>query len=192
YCIKVDDFEKIRNKFISKFDDLELIFYVKEFVESLHKTGVKIVIATNLSRDEFEKKTTKLINFISIFDKIFCGDDVKVTKFGNNKYKAVLECMSLTPKECLVFKDSPHGVNLALSQNIKVIWVQDKLMKEYFYNDLCKHDDNVYIFSSFNDKQLGVDQAIPCITFRIQDLYLFELSRKKLEPDHKKNGVELQ
>ncbi|CAG8850237.1 7704_t:CDS:2, partial [Gigaspora margarita] len=159
YCIKVDDFEKIRNEFTPKFDDLELIFYVKEFVESLHKTGVKIV----------------LIDFISIFDKIFCGDDVEVTKFGNNKYKAVLEYMSLALKECLVFEDSLHGVNLALSQNIKVIWVQDKLMKD-----------------SFNDKQLGVDQAIPCITFHIQDLYLFELSRKKLEPDHKKNGVELQ
>ncbi|CAG8846900.1 4345_t:CDS:2, partial [Gigaspora margarita] len=48
-------------------------------------------IATNSSRDEFNKRTTKLI------------------KFGN-KYKTVLECMSLTPNECLVFEDSPHAV----------------------------------------------------------------------------------
>ncbi|CAG8846508.1 3340_t:CDS:1, partial [Gigaspora margarita] len=64
-------------------------------------------IATNSSRDEFNKRTTKLIDFISIFDKIFCSDDVEVTKFGN-KYKTVLECMSLTPNKCLVFEDSPH------------------------------------------------------------------------------------
>ncbi|CAG8452567.1 6824_t:CDS:2 [Dentiscutata heterogama] len=154
--IKVDDFKKIRKKFIPKFNDLELIPYVKEFVENLHKAGVKIVIATNSSRDEFEKKTTKFIDFISIFDEIFCGDDVEVTKFGyNNKYKAVLNYMSLSPKECLVFEDSPHGVYLASSQNIDVIWVQDKLMKEYFecnHKDLCEHD-NVHIFSSFKDNQ---------------------------------------
>ncbi|CAG8837118.1 33183_t:CDS:2, partial [Gigaspora margarita] len=138
-CIKVDDFEKIRNEFKPKFDNLELIQFVKEFVESLQKTGVTIVVI-----------------------------------------KAVLECISLTPKECLVFEDSPHGVHLALSQNIEVIWVQDKLMEEYFksYKNLYEHN-NVYIFSSFKDNQLDVDQAIPCITFCIQDLYLFQLKRKE-------------
>ncbi|CAG8839895.1 33283_t:CDS:2, partial [Gigaspora margarita] len=148
-CIEVDAFEEIRNNFIPEFNGLELIPYVKEFVESLHKTRT----ATNSSRNEVEKKT-KVKRFF------FCSNNVEVIKIDNkNKYGAVLKCMSLTLEECLVFEDSLHGVYQALSQNMKVIWVQDERMKEYFesYNDLYENSD-VHIFSSFNDNHLEVDQ----------------------------------
>ncbi|CAG8832888.1 8591_t:CDS:1, partial [Gigaspora margarita] len=69
-----------------------------------------------------------------------------------NKYQAVMDRMSLSPNECLVIEDSPYRIYKAIEQNLKVIWIQDQKMKEYFdknYKDLY-NVKNVYILKPLN------------------------------------------
>ncbi|CAG8849359.1 22213_t:CDS:1, partial [Gigaspora margarita] len=103
--------------------------------------------------DEFKKKKMpKFEEFVSFFDKIIYGDDIEVMEC-RNKYQAVMDRMSLSPNECLVIEDSPRGIYKAIEQNLKVIWIQDQKMKEYFdenYKGLYENK-NVYILELLNE-----------------------------------------
>ncbi|CAG8783108.1 19564_t:CDS:2 [Gigaspora margarita] len=123
-CLNVAELDNIRVRFAPKFNNIKLMPGAKEVVESLREIGV-----------------TKL--FVNDIEVMEC----------RNKYQAVMDRMSLSPNECLVIEDSPRGIYKAIEQNLKVIWIQDQKMKEYFdknYKDLYENK-NVYILELLNE-----------------------------------------
>ncbi|CAG8618890.1 7091_t:CDS:2, partial [Gigaspora margarita] len=123
-CINVTELENIRDQFAPKFNNIKLMPSAKEVVESQREFGMMEL-------------------FVNDIEVMEC----------RNKYQAVMDRMSLSPNECLVIEDSPHGIYKAIEQNLKVIWIQDQKMKEYFdenYKDLYD-DKNVSILKSLNE-----------------------------------------
>ncbi|CAG8803887.1 11434_t:CDS:2 [Gigaspora margarita] len=152
-CINMTKLENIRDQFAPKFSNIKLMPSAREVVESLCEFSMtELFIAMNSTCDEFKKKMSRFEEFVSFFDEIIYGDDIEVMEC-RNKYQAVMDHMSLSPNECLVIEDSSCGIYKAIEQNLKVIWIQDQKIKEYFdenYKDLYDNK-NVYILKSLNE-----------------------------------------
>ncbi|CAG8624470.1 15153_t:CDS:2, partial [Dentiscutata erythropus] len=132
------------SKILSKFEDQQA-GYIIDFLYC-------VKIATNSTRDEFKKKMSRFEEFVSFFDEIIYGDDIEVMEC-RNKYQAVMNRMSLSPNKYIVIEDSSCRIYKAIEQNLKVIWIQDQKMKEYFdenYKDLYD-DKNMYILKLLNE-----------------------------------------
>ncbi len=115
---------------------------VYEFLESLSKNGVKMIIATATSPKlvDIVLKKTKLDRFFPIF--VSC-DDVGVGKSKPDVFLFALSKIGTNIEDTFVFEDSSLAVETAKSVNFKVVGVyddnnfnQDKIKKlSTFYLD---------------------------------------------------------
>lgn len=83
-----------------------------ELISTFHHQGGKTAIASTARRENLENalKHTKLY---SIFDLILAGDEVKQGKPSPEIYEKVMQKMSVSPKETLIFEDSDVGIQAA-------------------------------------------------------------------------------
>ena len=103
--------------------------------EHLHRHAVPQAIATSSDSRHFSLKTTRHRKWFEIFDCIVIGDDpgVKRGKPAPDIFLLAAERLGVAPKACLVFEDSPVGVEAARAAGMAVIAVPDpNLQPELF------------------------------------------------------------
>ena len=89
------------------------------------------MVATSSRRDAFSLKTQNNAHLFDLFDgNIICGDDaaVKQGKPAPDIFLAAAQKIGhelIDPSTCLVFEDSPSGVQAALNAKMNVIWIPD-------------------------------------------------------------------
>ena len=120
-------------EFIKKRDELLIVpfrncKFKKGARESTHKCkydiGIKVAIATNLSKFNFENKTNHLKNWLNEdIDLVITGDDkrIKNGKPAPDIFILTAKELGLEPHECIVFEDAANGVQAAISAGIGVI-----------------------------------------------------------------------
>jgi beta-phosphoglucomutase-like phosphatase (HAD superfamily) len=100
-----------------------------------HQNRVPQGIATSSDRRYFDIKTRRHKAWFAIFDCFISGDDPAVHR-GKPAPDIFLECairMNVEPARCLVFEDSPAGVEAARAAGMYAIAVPDPCMESSAY-----------------------------------------------------------
>ncbi len=101
----------------------------------LHRHGIPQAVATSSDRRYFELKTSRHKEWFSLFECLVIGDDPEVQhgKPAPDIFLVAASRLVAEPSECLVFEDSPAGVEAALAAGMKVIAVPDPNMDSSAY-----------------------------------------------------------
>lgn len=108
---------------------------VMRLVKHLKKHGIPIAVATSSHRVNFEIKSRNNQDLFTLFDVIVCGDDPAIKQGKPNPdifyvAKDRLEKhwgkQDVQDENCLVFEDSPIGVQAGVNASMKVLWVPDE------------------------------------------------------------------
>jgi pseudouridine 5'-phosphatase len=105
-----------------------------ELIAKLKARGCRLAVATSSARPLFELKTQRHPWF-SHFDAIVCGDDplVKNPKPAPDIFLAAAERLGVAAEQCVIFEDSPAGVEAALASGARVIALVDPQMERTAY-----------------------------------------------------------
>lgn len=98
---------------------------VKEFLDFLKKSNIKIGLATSNSKELLEL-TLKKNGIYSYFDSITITDEVSVGKHEPDVYLLAAKKLNVNPKNCIVFEDIVQAVKGAKKANMKVVAVEDE------------------------------------------------------------------
>ncbi len=103
----------------------------------LHRSGVHQAVATSSDLHNFELKITKHKDWFRIFECIITGDDpeIKRGKPHPDIFLITAERMQTPPSQCLVFEDSPAGIEAARAAGMYTIAVPDPHMEDRAYPD---------------------------------------------------------
>lgn len=93
-----------------------------ELVTSLSERGVPLAVATSSERSLYELKVERHSWFVR-FRAVVCGDDPRVSrpKPAPDIFFLAARDLGVAPESCLVFEDSPAGVEAALAAGMRVI-----------------------------------------------------------------------
>jgi len=100
-----------------------------------HQKGVPQAIATSSDRRYFEIKTSRHRDWFAIFDCFVSGDDPAVCqgKPAPDIFVETARRMNALPERCLVFEDSPAGIDAARAAGMYAVAVPDECMDAAAY-----------------------------------------------------------
>lgn len=101
---------------------------VAEILEEAKRLGLRLAVASSSSHSWVDSHLARL-GLLRYFDKIVCSDDVPPgrTKPNPDLFLKALEELRITPREAIVFEDSPNGVKAANRAGIFVVAVPNSL-----------------------------------------------------------------
>jgi len=96
------------------------------FVRHLAGRGVPMAVATSSDRRLYEVKV-RTHPWFELFSAVVCGDDPRVTakKPSPDIFLVAARELGAPPSQCLVFEDSPVGVQAALAAGMRVVALPD-------------------------------------------------------------------
>ncbi len=101
----------------------------------LHQAGIPQAIATSSDRHHFELKTTNHKEWFGIFQACVMGDDPEIRhgKPAPDIFLLAARRLRAIPGKCLVFEDSPAGVQAAQAAGMFAVAVPDPHMEDKAY-----------------------------------------------------------
>jgi pseudouridine-5'-monophosphatase len=108
--------------------------------QHLHHAGIPQAVATSSDRHNFDLKITKHQEWFRIFQLIVSGDDpeIKRGKPHPDIFLLTAERMKANPSQCLVFEDSPAGIDAAKAAGMHAVAVPDLHMADSAYPNADK------------------------------------------------------
>jgi HAD superfamily hydrolase (TIGR01509 family) len=95
---------------------------VKEWLECVSKNNVPCALGSSTQRDNI-RQGLAILGFENYFQGIVTGDDVTKGKPDPQIFLLAAETIHLPPQRCVVFEDTPVGIDAALGGGMKVIAV---------------------------------------------------------------------
>jgi beta-phosphoglucomutase len=124
---------------------LKLIDGLGDFLATASKQHIKMAIGS--------AAITENINFVidnmnirHFFDAIVSANNVVKSKPHPETFLKCAELLSLEPNECLVFEDTPKGVECALNAGMKAVVILGEHTKEEF----SKFENVIHITNDYN------------------------------------------
>jgi pseudouridine-5'-monophosphatase len=105
------------------------------FTRALAERGVPMAIATSTEAPLYTIKAAAHRPWLGIFGATVCGDDPRVAraKPAPDIFLAAAQDLGAAPASCLVFEDSPFGVEAARAAGMQVIALPDPAMDRARY-----------------------------------------------------------
>jgi pseudouridine-5'-monophosphatase len=105
------------------------------FTRALADRGIPMAIATSTEAPLFAIKAARNRDWLAIFRAAVCGDDPRVarSKPAPDIFLAAAQELGAPPADCLVFEDSPFGVEAARAAGMQVIALPDPAMDHARY-----------------------------------------------------------
>lgn len=109
------------------FPTAEEIAGAEAFTRAAAAAGVSQAVATSSERRLFLLKTGRHAAWFSLFDAVVCGGDPRIGtgKPAPDIFLLAAEELRAAPRDCLVFEDSPAGVQAARAAGMQVVAVPD-------------------------------------------------------------------
>lgn len=101
---------------------------VVDYLERAKQLGIKVALASSSTRSWINYHINKL-GILSYFDYICTSDDVLSVKPEPDLYQKVLSYFKMSPKEAVVFEDSPNGSLASIRAGIPCVVVPNKTTK---------------------------------------------------------------
>ena len=117
----------LRRKLMAEYIDangVELKEGAKEIIDHLHKSGLKIALAT-ASPVKRARHYLQPHGLLEGFDAIISGAELKNSKPAPDIYLAAAEALGLSPAECVAVEDSPSGVIAAKTAGCFTVMIPD-------------------------------------------------------------------
>lgn len=106
-------------------ESVELLPYVKEYLDEIKKRGIKTAVATSLKR-EFYEPCLKRNGIWDMFDAVCSVDDVGKGKERPDVFYLAAQRMGLNSGECVIFDDAYAAIKSAKKTDAFVIGVYEK------------------------------------------------------------------
>lgn len=105
--------------------------------QRFYQLGVPQAIATSSAEVTFTLKTQRYQAWLGIFQAIVLGSDpaVKRSKPAPDSFLVTAQRLKADPAQCLVFEDSPAGVQAAKQAGMSVVAVPAAHMETQLYSD---------------------------------------------------------
>jgi beta-phosphoglucomutase len=112
---------------------LKLLNGLDEFLQKAHDAGIKMAIgsAAILFNIDFVIDGTDIRKY---FDVLISADDVEQSKPDPETFLKAAKQLSVSPVDCLVFEDTPKGVEAALNAGMKAVVLTTLHQPEEFKN----------------------------------------------------------
>lgn len=106
-----------------------------QLTRHLRRAGIPMAVATSSDRYYFDLKTTKHREWFTIFECMIMGDDpeIKSGKPAPDMFLVAAERLRAVPEQCLVFEDSPAGIEAARAAGMYAVAVPDPHMDHRAY-----------------------------------------------------------
>ncbi len=134
--LSVDEYLKRRRPLLEELFPLaEPMSGAIRLTQHLHAHSIPQAVATSSDRSHFELKTMNHRQWFSIFGCIVTGDDpaVKDGKPAPDIFLLAAKRLHAPPAQCLVFEDSPSGVQAARAAGMFAVAVPDPHMEDTAY-----------------------------------------------------------
>lgn len=111
--------------------NLKLIDGLLHFLQQSHKAGIKIAIGSAAIMYNIDFVLDGL-NIRQYIDAIISADDVKTSKPDPETFLKCAEALNASPGKCVVFEDSPKGVEAALRAGMDCVVITTMHTAEEF------------------------------------------------------------
>lgn len=128
---------------------------VKSLIDNLHKSGIKLAIASS-SGIERIKNTAKRLDALEKIDVLVSGNTVKKPKPAPDTFLKAASELGVLPEECIVIEDSLNGMKAAKNAGMVCVKYENLSMGEV---DSSYAD---YIIQSFEDLDSKYFEMIYC------------------------------
>jgi HAD superfamily hydrolase (TIGR01509 family) len=119
-------------RYMTNCSNLPILPGVLEMIQSAHAHGLKLAVASN-SDKWWVEHWLQYHKLRSYFHCVFTRDDVTNPKPHPDMYIAAAACLGVPVDRCVVFEDSPVGMQAAISAGIRTIaipnWVTMSLTR---------------------------------------------------------------
>lgn len=125
---------------------------VRELLENLRARELPLGVATN-SRREYLVSVLAALDVRRYFSAVCSFDDVPQGKPAPDIYLAAALALDVGPKQCLVFEDSPVGLEAALRAGMRCVVVPNEELREADFSgayaklpsivEVCEHLDTL-------------------------------------------------
>jgi beta-phosphoglucomutase len=131
--------------------NLKLINGLDEFLEKAKQNKIAMAIGTAASPFN--------VNFVldnlpvkKYFDVVVTADDVPTSKPNPAVFTKCADALQVTYKDCIVFEDSPKGIEAALNAGMKAV-----VILSYHEQHEFDHLDNIVLFvKDYTDARLNI------------------------------------
>lgn len=93
-------------------------------LKALHRSGIKMVVATSCDRQVAERSLERL-NVLHYFDRIFTCTEIGAGKVQPDIYLTAAEYLGTLPQDTWVFEDALHAIQTAKAAGFKTVGVFD-------------------------------------------------------------------
>jgi len=126
-----------------------------DLTQHFKQHGIPQAVATSSLQKSFDLKTTHYKPWFSLFDCIVMGDHpaIKHSKPAPDIFLVAAQCLKASPEHCLVFEDSPAGVEGALAAGMSVVAVPDHCLDQTLVNQA---DQIINGLDEFSPKDWGL------------------------------------
>jgi len=101
----------------------------RSFLRGLKKEGLRLGLVTGTSKDEVPRVLVE--EYLSLFDVVITGSDVKKGKPSPEPYKMALRRLNIPASAAFVLENAPLGIRSAKKAGLRCFALTTSLAKEY-------------------------------------------------------------
>ena len=120
----IDRFRKDSKDYSEKFGSKDYKKGALELLEYLKNRGIKMAIASGSTTEVVNKLMTN-VGGLGYFEALVGGEETVNCKPHPEVFLKAAERLGVSPEDCIVFEDSPYGIEAAVRAGMRVIGIPD-------------------------------------------------------------------